>query len=615
MSFLYPLGLLGLIGIPILVLVYVIKSKYAEQTVASTYLWTLSERFLKRKRPVSMLSGIISLILQCLAVLLISLVIARPIITVPNSANEYCFIVDASGSMNVVRDGKTRFEYGKEEIEKIVDASSDGSLYSLIFVGDITSQVLDRSNSKKEVKEYLAELEAGFVSADYSEAVTKAAEYFSENPALITYLVTDTDYESADNIRVINVSGGEENAAISNIAWDISGGELTVSGTVISYGKSGDFKVHVFANGNEAAIAEAQVKANEGERVPFTAKAKLKAFDSLSLILSGDDGLPIDNRRVIYDIESEESHSILLVSETPFFWSSALSSLGHTKITVMKPEEYNSQINGFGLYIFDCCTPAAAPDDGAVWYIDPQGSVPDTGFSVQGEVLLSRGEEIEMTSSTSSAARAMTAGLEGTGIEIIEYMRCSLYRSFTTLFSYAGAPLVFAGVGPGGHREVVFAFDLHNSNLPLTVDFIMLTDNLMRYSFPDVIEKTDYFAGDEASVNVVANCSSIRVEAPSGAVTYLSVDTALTSFKLTEAGSYRITVTVSKIPTTYYIYSALPEGESDPVQTLDYIGFSGVAEEGGFDGSFDPVYILFILIAIIFIADWTVYCYEKYQLR
>ena len=51
MSFLYPLGLLGLIGIPILIIIYIIKTKYTEQTVASTYLWILSERFLKRKNP------------------------------------------------------------------------------------------------------------------------------------------------------------------------------------------------------------------------------------------------------------------------------------------------------------------------------------------------------------------------------------------------------------------------------------------------------------------------------------------------------------------------------------------------------------------------------------
>ena len=64
MSFLYPLGLLGLIGIPILIIIYILKNKYTEQTISSTYLWRLSEKFLKKKKPISKISGIISLILQ-----------------------------------------------------------------------------------------------------------------------------------------------------------------------------------------------------------------------------------------------------------------------------------------------------------------------------------------------------------------------------------------------------------------------------------------------------------------------------------------------------------------------------------------------------------------------
>ena len=101
MSFLYPLGLLGLLGIPVLIIIYIIKSKYTEQTVSSTYLWILSEKFLKRRNPLNRLTGIISLILQILAVTAISLAIAHPMITIPDSANDYFFILDGSGSMRM----------------------------------------------------------------------------------------------------------------------------------------------------------------------------------------------------------------------------------------------------------------------------------------------------------------------------------------------------------------------------------------------------------------------------------------------------------------------------------------------------------------------------------
>jgi len=61
MSFLYPLGLLGLIGIPVIIIIYILKNKYTEQIVTSTYLWELSENFLKKKKHVSILSGFFSL--------------------------------------------------------------------------------------------------------------------------------------------------------------------------------------------------------------------------------------------------------------------------------------------------------------------------------------------------------------------------------------------------------------------------------------------------------------------------------------------------------------------------------------------------------------------------
>jgi len=53
MSLLYPLGLLGLLAIPVLIIIYIIKSKYTEQVIASTYLWELSEKFLKKRRRIN----------------------------------------------------------------------------------------------------------------------------------------------------------------------------------------------------------------------------------------------------------------------------------------------------------------------------------------------------------------------------------------------------------------------------------------------------------------------------------------------------------------------------------------------------------------------------------
>ena len=42
---------------------------------------------------------------------------------------------------------------------------------------------------------------------------------------------------------------------------------------------------------------------------------------------------------------------------------------------------------------------------------------------------------------------------------------------------------------------------------------------------------------------------------------------------------------------------------------------SGERVDIGTDGEFDPLMLLFACLALLFIADWGVYCYEKYQLR
>ena len=191
MTFLYPLGLLGLIGVPIIVLIYILKNKYVEQVVPSTYLWTLSERFFKRRNPLSGLTGILSLILQLLTVIIVSFAIARPIFIIPDSAGEYCFVLDASGSMNMKSGGESRFERAKDEIEDIIGSASAGSTYTLITVGDETTVTYERITDKKLALDMLDKIECTDGEVDYSSAIGSAQKYFDKNPSFIVYFVTD----------------------------------------------------------------------------------------------------------------------------------------------------------------------------------------------------------------------------------------------------------------------------------------------------------------------------------------------------------------------------------------------------------------------------------------
>ena len=251
--------------------------------------------------------------------------------------------------------------------------------------------------------------------------------------------------------------------------------------------------------------------------------------------------------------------------------------------------------------------------------MNPVGSSDDAGFSVQSTVNVMEqtggGGCLDITTSTNSLARALTKGMDGDPVYISSYVKCGLYRNFTTIYSYKGTPVIFAGTNSYGNREVVFALDIHHSNLPLMTDFIILLNNCMEYSFPTIVEKTNYYVGDTAQINMLANCDSVRVESPMSNVTYLDVNTAVNELKLTEAGTYTITAVVEGKPRQFQIYAAIPGEERVPEAPVQEISIVGQSVPGGFDGEYDPLIIVFICLAVIFAIEWGVYCYEKRQLR
>ena len=628
MTFLYPIGLLGLIGIPLLIIVYLIKNRYTEQTVASTFLWRLSERFLKRRNPLSKITGIIGLILQLLLVLVVSLAVAHPTVILKGAAYEYCFILDGSASMNMSADGVTRFELAKDEISDVIRDAGNGSTFTVVLVGETTEVIIEKSDDPIKVRDRLSVLSPSAATVAYSEAIGIAQGYFDENPALRTYLVTDTDYAECENVTLINVARTENNVSLEDVKYVKSGkNTVTVSGNVVSYGADRVVDVTVHSDSSDEILGETKVQAFKDEPTRFTFSLELSEFYSITVRIPTEDALSLDNVATVYDIESENSYNALLISDAPFLIESAVNAVSNADIKVISVEAYEREeermlaldktVSGYSLYMFDGYTPKQLPKDGSVWLLGVDSNVEGSGFSVQGEVVLEGGGDvISLTTSTLSTVRKLTEGMIGNEITIAKYMKCGLYSDFITLYSYRGNPVVFTGMNAYGNREVVFTFNIHDSNMTLFIDYLALLGNLLDYSFPEVIEATEYYCGDTAEINVISGCESIRVESPDGEIVYTDISKAVSEFELTEVGEYKITVNVSGAERpAYYIYSSVPKEERRPVASEDYIGIQGEASEVGSDGRYDPSALLLILAALLFTAEWMVYCYDKYQLR
>ena len=612
MSFHYPLGLLGLIGIPVVILIYIIKNKHTEQIVTSNYLWHLSEKFLKKKKHLSFLSGIISLLLQIIAITAISLIIAHPIIHIPNGAKEYCFILDASGSMNMVSNETTRLELGKEEIKNIINTSSNGSKYTLIYASDTPTVVYKKLSDKEKACELLETLTPTGITVTYDSIIKHVQGYFDENRSMITYLVTDKDYES-NNIEIINVSDNQENYAISNFNYLIEDSLLKINADVFTYENNALLTLNLYIDGNIVNTQDLTV--TKLEACKFIYETDNTDFTNIKLEITNNDGLMLDNSSIIYNVEKEHNYSTLVISYRPFYLETMLKTVGNTAVTVISPDDYNSDISGYSLYIFDSVTPSTLPNDGTVWLFRPTESIEKSGFSVQDLVEDENGIELTYPKNSTSMYKLLTNGLEKDSIYVTRYIKYGLYKNFTVLLTHEGNPIIFTGTSDNGVREVVFGFDLHDSNLPLLMDYLILSKNLIDYSFPIIMDESSYICGEKVEMNVLSNCDSIKVTDPNGNVSYLDVSGEMTSFTPSLVGTYTLSMNFNGEVKEFKVYSNLPKEESENLDEITKINLEGELENNYNDGIYDKLIIFFIILAIVYVADWVVYCHEQYQLR
>ncbi len=637
MSFLFPLGLLGLIGVPILIIIYIIKNKYTEQTVTSTYIWTLSEKFLKRKNPINRLYNLISLILQIIAVICISVSIAHPVFSLPGRANDYCFILDGSGSMAIENEGVTRFDRSKNKIEEIIRESSNGSTYTLICSGETSVVVYQGIQDSDRAIELLRDAEISEGNSDITVSLADAQKLFDTNASIKTYFFTDRDYETSSNIEIVNMALSESNYAILSASCEYNGSDLIVSGKLIGFGSDGTLSVSVYSDSNEligtinvsvTGVADAidvslkhddLIKSVDDLATDYSIVcAGITDYQSVRVVIENEDALVKDNEYVVYNVKHDTSFTTLIVSDAPFFLESALHSLGHRQITVMTPTEYEKQGTlNYGLFIFDCYSPTRMPENGAVWFIAPN-YVPDSGFTYQSDSGDYAKYQLGYSSSSASIVKKLLNGLDqNEEMWISKYNKYSTNRDFITVLSCEGTPVLFVGSNMYGNREVVFGFDIHHSDSSLTYNYLPIFNNLLSYTFPSILDDATYFAGDTAKINVIPGCTSICVTTPSGADEYLNTETAESEYTLSEVGLYRVVAKMGEAGAerTLYMYSQNPYTESVIHATDADLSIIGTAENNNRDGIYEDLIVIIIILAVVFIADWMVYCYEQYQLR
>lgn len=667
MTFQYPFALLALLAIPVLIIIYLLKNKYKEATAPSTYIWEISERFLKRRNPLRKMEHLISLIVQILAIATLAIAVAHPVITLPGQADNIVFVLDTSASMQITTTGDlkelnkndsrystiysfdelkskevTRFEAAKYKIYDVANQAAKGSKFSLIAADSESRVVCKNVDDLSRFELYLGTVEVSQSVTSINTPLDTAQSYFSDGTSNICYLATDKTFSKTatyDNINLLSVNGDEINYAVYNTDFSYaknstSGNyQLSISATVISYTEKPEedtteekskaiTKVYVKLYCNDEYLGRTPVEAADGEETSFEvtiddSEKKYTDIDSVSCEIENEDCLASDNVCKKFNNTSVSQTSICLVSDQPFYFKSVFKALNNTNMSVsvstFGTNAYGGK-HGYDIYIFDSYTPVELPTDGAVWLFGSSGSLDKTGFYAQNSYSPTGGISLTYAeNSTDTLYNALTKDLTMKTINVKTYVRYSVFEDFTTILSYGNLPIVFAGRNENNQRQIVFAFDIHNSNLPLLYDFVALMRNCVNYSNPTILTKFNYTVGQSATISIQDSVTKINIIHPSKKPELADISEDYLTYELEEVGTYEFQVYYSTTFKLIHIYVTYPKEESNPfdIETTKYSLAKNDNTVKG-DGMFDNILPIVIAAAIVFALDWILYAHEQY---
>lgn len=648
MELLVPLGLLGLMGIAVLIIIYVLKPNYQKKVVSSTHVWKLSLKYRKKKIPINRLLSLLILICQILIITACAFILAQPYIMSDevHRDNEQIIVIDASANMLAAKNGETRFERAVEQARELTEktlAQTDGMVTVILADDDATVLVQragqDRRGAALDAIDSMVDgetLMCSYGQGDLEGAMEYAGKVLEENPYAHVVYYTATNYVDEGDVEVVNVAQeGEWNAAILDAQVKVEENFYTFVLDVACYGRSTSVDIHcdIYGANNDGrsiGLVYPNVLCNQGEtqtieiatgvnEYPVHCEVPVSAYDRVVIWLDAgeQDGFVYDDSITLYGGRPETINIQYASSAMNPFVSNVLMGLRDSmrlrwninirevRVDGSDDPDATPEMTGYDLYIFEHTMPETLPTDGVVLLFNPL-SVPDGAGLVLDSIVY--GDNFTMTV---TQPHAITQGLHEEYLNVTAYTRVSLYDGYEPLLSIGDDPLLLIKDEPDS-KIVVLPFSLHYSTLPL-VDLPRLIFNIFSYFLPSAITDSEGEVGFMfdvgETVTLDARGESLTIIDPNG------VETQYTQFPGTilanVPGRYRTTQTlISGETSVNEFFVKVAASESDVTRTVEELPnpvFPAIPPDNDLDLL---LYLAIALTALLFI-EWLLQAKEN----
>ena len=428
------LGLLGLIAIPIVILIYLIKSKYVPKTVSSTFIWKRSLKYMKRRIPINFIMSLL-LIVQLLAVTVATFALMDVRIEDEYQNNDKIIVIDASASMTLEREAivttasgqrkeqmATRYQYALNRLEELTQDTGPQNGVCIIFAGD-SPQLLTTSQPRieegdetqvpyiydpariQDLMGVLGEKSCSNRATDLNSALALAAEAIDTSPEAKIYLLTDRDrsgfvLNENSNIEIISCDDPENDRNLGIVGFKEKKTDISYSFdvTIDAQGRNQSYSADVIfeLDGVEMDRKKVALSTNSNDAMPRTLTVtfgpiKIQEYERARVYVQTDrDIIHYDDESYLYYVAEQElkvlyvsnqlkyqenSHRVDLTKMPALMTALRSQGIAFSQENVIHADDIKkAPTSGYNLYIYEGTKPEKAPSDGAIWYFNASGA-------------------------------------------------------------------------------------------------------------------------------------------------------------------------------------------------------------------------------------------------
>ncbi len=547
MTFLQPLGLLGLLSLPVIVLLHLLYERNRRAVVPSLGLWRWLEREVRGPRmrlpPITPV-----LLAQLAAAALLSLALSRPrldFLAGPASLQRLILVVDTSTSMSATDVAPSRMGWAQARATQL-----------LAGLGAHDSAALIAANARPRL---MADTQQAGLSGLLTEVAGLAPAGVGQNWAGSLALASAAALPERDNRIVVITDGAfafpETLAAArypARLEWVRVGGPQPNQAVVAFAARpTGSGGVQVFARlanfSDRAAERTVTLKAAgevfDSHSVQLSASGTLGQVWTLppnagrvELELSPADVLAADDRAALGLLEAQSVEAVLVAADPAADEAAAitraLGSIQGLSLQVLPPADY-SPFQAHELTVFDGWLPDVWPQGGVLVFDPPQGSslLPVSGSGPAGSVGPAPGIALLKDVDLEHVIFGATAALDAPA-----WLAPALSDS-------DGLGLAWSGVS-GGSRVVVFAFALAESNITRRSAFPILVANAAAEVLPPALPAS-IWPGDPLALPSPDLLADVTITDPAGEAYRFGPDRPRVFEATNRPGLYRLEGTLA----------------------------------------------------------------------